>query len=83
MFCRVHVHAYILKVCIITDFDFYQTDKPYIYFLTKSRRGHTGFQFIFILVLKSPLFLSKFDVTAIFVARNTVNNAPLTMKHVK
>jgi hypothetical protein len=29
MFCRVHVHAYtcILKVCIITDFDFYQTDK--------------------------------------------------------
>ena len=33
MFCRVHVHAYtcILKVCIITDFDFYQTDKLYIF----------------------------------------------------
>jgi hypothetical protein len=44
--------------------------------------AHTGFQFIFNLVLKSPI-LSKFDVTAIFLERNTVNNAPLTMKYVK
>jgi hypothetical protein len=33
--------------------------------MTKSRRGHTGFQFMFSLVLKSPLLLCKFDVTAI------------------
>ena len=52
--------------------------------MTKSRWGHTGFQFIFSLVLKSLLLLSKFDVAAIVFARNTVNNAaPLTIKHVK
>jgi hypothetical protein len=79
MFCSVHVYAYILKVCIITDFDFYQTDKLYIF----SDKISAGFQFIFSLVLKFPLLLSKFNVTVICFARNKVNNTPLTMKHVK
>jgi hypothetical protein len=46
IFCRVHVHVYILKVCIITDFDFYQTDKLYI-FSAKIRPGAYRFPVYF------------------------------------
>jgi hypothetical protein len=82
IFCRVHVHVYILKVCIITDVDFYQTDKLYI-FSVKIRPGAYRFPVYFYPCSQISTSSLQIWCDSNCFARNTVNNAPLTMKHVK
>ena len=55
MFCRIHVYVYILKVCIITYFDYYQTDKLF-FFLTKFQNGAYRFPVYFLALFSNLHF---------------------------